>query len=139
MLQKAQPTMDPLLFKRARHVITEIARTTAFADALTRRDYPTCGTLMIASHASLRDDYQVSTPELDALVEIAQSVPGVIGARMTGGGFGGCIVALVKGNAVESLTNAIAQHYPTKSHGKQATTFATVPSEGAHATPLGNS
>ncbi len=136
MIDKMKPAMDPIIYKRARHVITEIARTTAFADALTKRDYSACGKLMYASHASLRDDYQVSCPELDALVEIARSVPGVIGARMTGGGFGGCIVALTQADAVEPLTQSIAQQYPTRFPGKQATTFATIPSEGAHATPL---
>jgi galactokinase len=135
MLAAAKATMDPLTYRRAHHVVTEIARTTAFAGALTARDYATCGKLMLASHASLRDDYEVSCPELDALVEIASNVPGggVFGARMTGGGFGGCIVALTTAEAVEPLTRAIDQHYPAKSHGQKATTFATVPSEGAHA------
>jgi galactokinase len=80
----------------------------------------------------LRDDYAVSVPELDALVEIAQKVKGVYGARMTGGGFGGCIVALARADAVGALTNAIAREYPVRAAGREASTFATVASAGAH-------
>ena len=96
LLEDSRMGMDPTVHRRARHVITEIARTVDFAAALEKRDYAACGKLMYASHASLRDDYAVSCAELDALVEIARGVKGVIGARMTGGGFGGCIVALCR-------------------------------------------
>ena len=135
-LEDARMGMDPMAYIRAKHVITEIARTTEFATAMDQRDYLTAGTLMYASHASLRDDYAVSCPELDTLVEIAHSLPkgnagGVFGARMTGGGFGGCIVALVHANTVDALTQKINVDYPRK-HGKTATIFATVPSQGAH-------
>lgn len=131
MLEDSRLGMDPTTFRRGRHVITEIKRTTDFAAALEKRDYKTCGELMYGSHASLRDDYAVSCVELDVLVEIARTVPGVYGARMTGGGFGGCIVALCKAAAVEPLTAAIAKEYPLKAKGKQATTFSTVASAGA--------
>ena len=130
MLEDSRLGMDPTVFRRARHVITEIKRTVDFAAALEKRDYARCGDLMYSSHASLRDDYAVSCPELDALVEIARGVPGVFGARMTGGGFGGCIVALTTAAAVDPLTHAIAAQYPAKAGGRQATTFATVPSQG---------
>ena len=73
---------------------------------------------MLESHASLRDDYEVSTPELDALVEIAMSVDGVYGSRMTGGGFGGCTVTLLRTEALPALTAAIAREYPRRT-GKQ--------------------
>ena len=96
------------------------------------------GTLVNASHESLRDDYEVSTAEIDLLVDIARDEPAVFGARMTGGGFGGCIVALVKTSAVESLTAAIDTQYP-KLTDKKATTFATVASEGAHLVKEGES
>lgn len=131
MLEDSRLGMDPTVFRRARHVITEIKRTTDFAAALEKRDYKTCGELMYGSHASLRDDYAVSCAELDGLVEIARGVPGVYGARMTGGGFGGCIVALCRADAVAPLTQAIDAQYPQKFKGKQATTFATVASAGA--------
>ena len=130
-LKHARDRMDSFTFRRARHVVTEIARTIEFARCLEARDYLCCSDLMNASHESLRDDFQVSCPELDALVEIARAVPGVCGARMTGGGFGGCIVALCRNDAVESLTHAIAAEYPRRFPGMQATTFSTVASAGA--------
>jgi galactokinase len=136
LLEDSRLGMDPTVYRRAKHVITEIQRTTDFAAALEKRDYAQCGKLMYASHASLRDDYAVSCAELDTLVEIARPVAGVYGARMTGGGFGGCIVALCKASAVEPLTQAIAAQYPPKAKGKQATTFSTVPSEGARVEKL---
>jgi galactokinase len=131
ILEDSRLGMDPVVFRRAKHVITEIQRTTDFAAALEKRQYKLCGELMYGSHASLRDDYAVSCVELDILVEIARTVTGVYGARMTGGGFGGCIVALCTAAAVEPLTAAIAREYPAKAKGKQATTFSTVASAGA--------
>jgi len=131
MLDEMRPQMADVVYRRARHVITEEARTTGFAAALEARDYATCGQLMYGSHAALRDDYEVSCVELDALVEIARKVPGVYGARMTGGGFGGCIVALTTAAAVEPLTAALLRDYK-KAYNKDATIFATVPSAGAH-------
>jgi galactokinase len=132
MLQQSKSDMDPLVHRRARHVITEIARTTEFAAGLEKHDYGRCGKLMLESHLSLKDDYEVSTSELDALVEISRKVPGVYGARMTGGGFGGCIVALCDAGAVEPLTKAIEKDYPQHAHGEHATTFPALASEGAH-------
>jgi galactokinase len=86
--------------RRARHVVTENARTLAFADALRGRDTSVIGELMAASHTSLRDDFEVSTPALDALVARLQQTPGVIGARVTGAGFGGCAVAICEPGAL---------------------------------------
>ena len=85
---------DDRLRRRARHVVTENARVLAFADALGAGDLDGAGTLMVESHHSLRDDFDVSTPALDALVEKLLGQPGVHGARLTGAGFGGCVVAL---------------------------------------------
>lgn len=90
---------DPVLRQRARHVITENERVEATAMALEDGDLRQAGALMIASHASLRDDYEVSTRELDALVEHLRSISGVHGARLTGAGFGGCVVALCSPDA----------------------------------------
>ena len=87
---------DPVLRRRARHVRSECARVDAFADALERGDLAGCGALMDASHASLRDDYEVSTHALDELVARLRATPGVHGARLTGAGFGGCVVALAE-------------------------------------------
>jgi galactokinase len=90
---------DPLLRRRARHVVSENQRVRDFADALRAGDTKAAGAAMYASHESLRDDFEVSIPELDALVERLRRVPGVHGARLTGAGFGGCVVALTERNA----------------------------------------
>lgn len=108
--------------RRARHVISENDRTLAAADALRTQDLSTFGDLMTASHASLRDDFEVSCPELDLLVAIALDVEGVYGARMTGGGFGGCMVALAEKQAVSALMNAVGVNYPAAT-SKQAAAY----------------
>jgi galactokinase len=87
---------DPLLRRRARHVVTECTRVDEFVVALGRCDHTRLGELLAASHASLRDDFEVSTPALDALVEELTATPGVFGARLTGAGFGGCVVAIAE-------------------------------------------
>jgi galactokinase len=87
---------DAVVRRRARHVVTENERVDAFAGALAANDRSTLGASMAASHASLRDDFEVSTPVLDELVAVLIAQPGVIGARLTGAGFGGCVVALVE-------------------------------------------
>ena len=87
---------DSLLRRRARHVITENQRVRDFAAALRSAAFVTAGHLMLRSHASLRDDFETSTPTMDAAVAAMAAIPGVYGARMTGGGFGGCVVALVE-------------------------------------------
>jgi galactokinase len=97
--------------RRANHVITENARTLAAVEALKLGNLPQFGKLMNASHESLREDYQVSCPELDLLVEIAGRCTGVYGARMTGGGFGGCTVNLVKTGQVENFIAEITEAY----------------------------
>jgi galactokinase len=103
---------------RCRHVISENARTLAAAEALRAGELEEMGRLMFRSHESLRDDYEVSCAELDLLVEIAASVEGVLGARMTGGGFGGCTVNLVVHEALEDLQQVLAREY------KKATNLA---------------
>ncbi len=96
-------SLPPLLLKRARHVITENARTLAAAQALRDSDFDLLSALMYASHESLKNDYEVSSPELDLLVDTARTVPGVAGSRMTGGGFGGCTVSFVERDRVEEF------------------------------------
>jgi galactokinase len=97
--------------KRCRHVIAENRRVVESVDVLARGDAAAFGRLMDASHRSLRDDYQVSCAELDAMVEAAWRAPGVIGARMTGGGFGGCAVALVEQDQAEAFSQQVADEY----------------------------
>ncbi|MBK9129407.1 MAG: galactokinase [Phycisphaerales bacterium] len=110
-LAAAASTMTPALAARARHVVGEIERVRSAAAALSRGELRRFGELLGASHASLRDDFMVSTPEIDRLVDIAGSVPGVLGARLTGGGFGGCVIVLVESSRVESLRAAICDQY----------------------------
>ena len=121
------------VFRRARHVIGEITRTTQAAGAIRRGDWPEVGALMYASHASLRDDYEVSCAELDAVVDLAHNLGpahGVIGCRMTGGGFGGCAVALVQTAAVASLMTQLEAGYTQKT-GITPTMFVSRPGAGA--------
>lgn len=94
---------DPTVLARARHVITENMRVSAFVDALRLNDPTTMGALMKESHVSLRDNYEVSIPEIDALVDRLINTRGVFGARMTGGGFGGCVVALCRPGSLDAI------------------------------------
>jgi galactokinase len=94
---------DRTLRKRARHVVSENRRVLAFAGALAAGDLAAAGAAMIESHASLRDDFEVSTAALDALVERLAATPGVWGARLTGAGFGGCAIALSEPGATAAL------------------------------------
>ncbi len=102
---------DPIARKRARHVLTENERCLNMAKALQRGDRGSIGDLMAASHASLRDDYEVSSPELDAMVEAARLSPGFVGARMTGAGFGGCAVAICTADQTENFLTQTEQNY----------------------------
>jgi galactokinase len=97
--------------RRCRHVVTENERTLEAVEALRAGSFEQMGALMAASHRSLRDDYEVSCRELDAMVEIAGGIDGVIGARMTGGGFGGCTINLVERNAVERFRDVVLREY----------------------------
>jgi len=100
--------------RRCRHVVTENARVLESAEAMKAGDLARFGELLSASHDSLRDDYEVSGPELDLLVEIARGVEGVFGSRLTGAGFGGCTVTLARPEAVEPLRAAVLEHYPRR-------------------------
>jgi galactokinase len=103
--------LDPVVRRRVRHVLSENARTLRAVQALRDQDMGQVGRLMAESHVSLRDDYEVSSPALDAMVEIASAQPGCWGARMTGAGFGGCAVALVEGGSARVAGQAIASAY----------------------------
>jgi galactokinase len=112
-LQAARGTMDDLLWRRAHHVVSENQRVLEAVKVLEGGDLERFGQLMNASHESLRDDYEVSSKELDTLVELARKQPGVLGARMTGAGFGGCTVNLVRAEAAEAFAQAVASGYKT--------------------------
>jgi galactokinase len=126
----AKGKLSDVVFKRCRHVVGEISRTTEAAKQLIARKFDDVGKLMVQSHNSLRDDYEVSTEELDYLVEESMTVKGVYGARMTGGGFGGCIVALVKPDRVDALTTHLNAVYPKKV-GKKPEIYVTTATDGA--------
>ena len=132
-LEQSKYLLEPAQYRRARHVVSEIERTVAAAVALREGDWAEVGRLMYASHASLRDDFDVSCEELNLLVEIAESLgssAGVIGSRMTGGGFGGCTVSLVRSEAVGKVSRVLHERYKAKT-GIAPTIFATRPAGGA--------
>ena len=103
--------LPDVIYRRCRHVVTENARVLSAADALECGDLHRFGQLMALSHASLRDDYEVSCGELDLMVELASDIEGVYGARMTGGGFGGCTINLVDSPHVENFSRRVAERY----------------------------
>ena len=123
---------DPILIKRANHVVTENARTLQAVDALRVGDVRELGRLMVASHGSLRDDFEVSSDELDVIVEAALATDGCLGARMTGGGFAGCAVALVEKTATETFSERVAQSY-LRSTGRESSIYVCEPAAGVSA------
>lgn len=133
--------LDGQSYHRARHVISENERTMRCAEALATGDWPEAGRLMLASHASLRDDFEVSCPELDLLVELASehiTSGEVFGTRMTGGGFGGCTVTLLRAEAAPSVAEDVTRRYHEKT-GIIAGAFTTRPAGGAGTVALASS
>jgi galactokinase len=126
----AKGKLPDVVWRRCHHVVTENRRTQEAASKLEQKYYEDVGALMLESHQSLRDDYEVSVPELDFLVDESMKVKGVYGARMTGGGFGGCIVALVQPRAAESLAQHLTETYARK-YSKKPEVFATTATAGA--------
>ena len=121
---------DPVCRRRARHAVYENARTVAAFRALKRNDLAAFGRLMNESHHSLRDDYEVSCPEIDLLTEIAWACPGVLGSRITGGGFGGCTVSIVRDECAELFRETIKKQYASKT-GLQAQIYTVSAGDGA--------
>ncbi len=122
--------LDAVTLRRVRHVVTENARTLQAADAMQKGDAETLGRLMIAGHESLRDDYEVSSEALNAMVEIALDQPGCYGARMTGAGFGGCAVALVEAGAAAEFAEKVGTEYQRRT-GNRPAVYITGATEGA--------
>lgn len=130
-LLRRKSGLDEKVFRRARHVVTENDRTLAFADALAAADYGVIGRLMLASHQSMRDDFEITLPQIDALVEImADALGSDGGARMTGGGFGGCVVAVFADAAEDRLQSALNAYW-TKLGSRSPLQTIVVPSQGA--------
>jgi galactokinase len=115
-LEEASSQLDPTIYQRAHHIISENVRTLAAFEAMQANDAEELGKLMNASHDSLRDDFAVSSLALDAMVDIAREQTGCLGARMTGGGFGGCAVALVQTYQLEQFVELVAERYGTQTN-----------------------
>jgi galactokinase len=129
-LEAHRTELPEVVYRRARHVVSEDERTTQAADALRSHRLNEFGQLMFASHRSLRDDYEVSCPELDMLVEFAPKIEGLIGARMTGGGFGGCTINLVEADAVEHFRANVSRGYEQKT-GRKPDIYVSCAADGA--------
>lgn len=132
-LNAVAPKLAQVVYRRARHVISEIQRTLETASLIPQKAWTEVGKLMYDSHHSLRKDFEVSCPELDHVVEIAKTIGlkgGVYGCRMTGAGFGGCAVALVKTDQVRLLTRLFEEQYELRTSG-EASIFASRPANGA--------
>jgi galactokinase len=132
-LECAKEKMSDLVYRRSRHVVGEIQRTSDAATALSQSDFSTLGELMYASHKSLRDDFEVSCEELDIMVDIALALGkkgGVIGSRMTGGGFGGSTVTLCESSKADAIIAAMEEQYTART-GITAEIFTSRPSQGA--------
>jgi galactokinase len=130
LLERATPSLPKVIARRARHVVTENERVGLFVNAARRGDVERIGQLMVESHVSLQHDYEVSCPELDFLVDTAVGIEGVLGARMTGGGFGGCTVNLLRRGAGERFQPAVAKAYQER-FGLTPEIFECHPSRGA--------
>ena len=128
-LNEAKTKIDPIIFKRARHVVKENERVLDCAESLRLENLEHVGKLMNASHISLRDDFEVSSNALDLIVESALKAPGCFGARMTGAGFGGCAVALVETKKTEDFVKKVLDSYQTSS-GKKALLYVCKASNG---------
>ena len=130
-LEDHRQNLTPKMFARCRHVITENERVKSAVEAFRKGDTAALGPLLQDSHRSLRDDYEVSCRELDLMVEIAAAQPGLIGARMTGGGFGGCTINLVESAAVSNFKRNVASAYSSRT-GLIPEIYVSPPSDGAH-------
>jgi galactokinase len=138
LLQQHRDRLDDVTFRRARHVISENDRAVRFADLLSAGDWRAAGELMKQSHESLRRDYEVSCEELDLLVDLACDAArrdDVFGSRMTGGGFGGCTVTLLRSASVERVSRDITDAYRQRT-GITASVYVTQPAQGARALTL---
>jgi galactokinase len=129
-LEERWSSMDDVVRRRARHVITENARVLELAEVLRSGDRGPLGALLAASHESLRADFEVSTPELDQLVASAVATPGVVASRMTGAGFGGCIVSLVEVDGAEQVRDEVCRRY-TDASGRQPRAWVSAAAAGA--------
>ena len=134
-LEANRNRLPDLIYRRCRHIVTENARVLEAERALIAGDFAAGGKAMNASHASMRDDFEITCPEVDFLADLAQGAEGVYGSRMTGGGFGGCTVSLVEAAAVERLSQILVDGYRVGC-GLVAEVYVCSPSDGARLIPL---
>ena len=130
MLEHRRAELSPLIYRRLRHVVGENRRVEVMTEALAGGERSVMGEAMAASHRSLRDDFEVSSAELDAMVESAHDAPGLIGSRLTGAGFGGCTVSLVEPDRTAEFSAALAEGYRRRS-GREARVYACRSAAGA--------
>ena len=130
LLERHRDRLDPVVYRRARHVVTEDARVVEAARALEAGAVAELGPLFAAAHRSMAEDYEASTPELDLLVELAAATPGVAAARLTGAGFGGCTVNLVEAGRAEQAAAGILERYHAAT-GHQGRAWVCTPADGA--------
>ncbi len=135
-LPRLQSLLEPALFRRARHVISENDRVVGFCDAMESSDLAAAGAIIRAGHHSLRDDYDVSIPELDVLCELADAQPGVYGSRLTGAGFGGCALHLVDPVRAEDVVDAVVDGFEQR-YGRRPAVLSIETADGACEIDLG--
>jgi galactokinase len=129
-LEAKRRKLPDLIYRRCRHIVTENARVLEAERALNAGDFAACGRAMNASHVSMRDDFEITCPEIDTLAGLAQNVKGVYGSRMTGGGFGGCTVSLVEESAVDRASQVLTDGYRIAT-GLDVDLYVCAPSDGA--------
>jgi galactokinase len=134
-LEAKRRKLPELIYRRCRHIVTENARVLEAERALEARDFVACGRAMNASHLSMREDFEITCPEVDMLAGLAQTVKGVYGSRMTGGGFGGCTISLVEAGAVDQASQILTDGYRI-AMGRDVDIYVCTPSDGAQLIPV---
>jgi galactokinase len=134
-LESKRRKLPDLIYRRCRHIVTENARVLEAERALGSGDLVACGRAMNASHVSMRDDFEITCPEVDLLAGLAQTVKGVYGSRMTGGGFGGCTISLLEEWAVDKASQMLTDGYRV-GMGRDVDIFVCAPSDGARLIPV---
>jgi galactokinase len=134
-LEAKRRKLPELIYRRCRHIVTENARVLEAERALNAGDFAACGQAMNASHVSMRDDFEITCPEVDTLAGLAQHVKGVYGSRMTGGGFGGCTISLIEAAAVDRASQVLTDGYRIAT-GRDVELYVCTPSDGAQLIPV---
>ena len=134
-LEAKRRKLPELIYRRCRHIVTENARVLEAERALGSGDFVACGRAMNASHLSMRDDFEITCPEVDMLAGLAQNVKGVYGSRMTGGGFGGCTISLIEASAVDKASQMLTDGYRIAT-GRDVDLYVCAPSDGAQLIPV---